>query len=1465
MKHLAKRTLTFVLVLAMLISTIAVTAVADDILIAPNPNADPNKHVLDAGELELFGEGTHKDGETAASADGYFTLLWSEKTKVEAKEKTFEDGYKSTVRVNFSNGANTAKDAIKFTTTGAASVKIWWAAGDAGRQMTILDKSGKDVATTDGETAKDALYISTLELEKAGTYYLGGSPKKNYIFRVEVTETAGETVNVLDAADLETFEAGKYADGDAQAVGDYFTVIWSAKAAVNENSKTFADDFVGTKRINFGGTSNLGKSVIKFAVSGPAAVKVWWVCGGDGRNVDIFDAAGEVAYTSDVESVKDELYISEIAVEEAGTYYLGGSTGNNYLFKVQVTEVGGPKEPRADWDKVAAPVITSAKANGSKVDVTVAAEIGYDGADQVTVIMRDGDGWELKRLSSLAEKGEHVLSFEPSESGTYTFSVIATRDKESAVHSGSKTAEVKFTYPLGVPVMKYVANDGKNNLIVEWNPVKEATGYIVTAGDKSVSTEGVNSTKATVEGLSVGDKVSVTVKAVRDSEQGKDCDPMEATVSDTAEVAWVFSAFGTSTDTKNNGYEIKGENSVRVYSLNGKGKVQPSVEDGLALYYTAIDPSTTNFVLTATANVNTWTYNNGQEGFGLIVMDQVGVNGSTAPVWSNSYMAGVSGLSGVGVNMKLGVGSLARTGVTEFSSTKPDSYASAWTLLDFSGINTDIRNLVGNCTNIEGVPGKTIEPALTSFKLKLEKNDTGYYVSYTDHNGDTHTAEYPDPTALSYVDPYIYVGMFAARRMDVTFTDISFTTSPASGSSVPGGDGKEKTVEPSYSFASPADSNSGEFNLDFRSNADGRVVISTGYGKELYKGTVEAGKSVSVPVELDKGENNFIAVITPDADFTVDGAKLTSYEAATVASTVTYLTYSRTTIYVAPNGKAGAKGTADDPTTLAAAVAHPTPGTTIILMAGTYNYTTGVTVNRGINGTAGRPITIKADPNAATRPVLDWGEKGNGLRINGDWWYLYGFDSTRSTAKGVHIGGNHNTVERVNVYDNLNTGLSISRINFGDSIPDWPSYNTILNCSAWLNADSGYEDADGFEAKLTVGVGNVFDGCIAAYNADDGWDLFARGAAIGPVTIKNSIAFKNGYDIVNGKEVNAGNGNGFKLGGGNYPVDHKIVNSMAFANKANGFTCNSNPNLKIENCTAYDNGKGNLALYTNIAELDTDFGVKGFISYMGGGDDSIDAQGNQDKSAYLTDDSYYQGHISGESVSDTWFKSLDTDTAIKSGITRNDDGTISMNGYLQLTDKAPKSSGAKLPGAQGQNFRDIVKGSWYYDAVLKITKLNLTTGVTDSEFNPGGILSRAEMVTVLWNMNGRGVVNYLMTYGDVSEEDWYAEAIRWATSEGVVGGYDNGNFGPNDKITREQMAKMLYDYAKSNGVDVTVTGATTFKDDAAIDTWAREAMTWAIASGVIQGDGSGYANPTKTASRGEMAVVVARFVELLGK
>ena len=137
--------------------------------------------------------------------------------------------------------------------------------------------------------------------------------------------SAEEGVYILDATtDLAAMAAGEKADGDTQEVGTdgYFTIVYSSKTKIDGSEKTFDDGYAATQRINFGGSSAFDpmKNVVRFTTSAPATVKLWWVSGGDGRTMTIWDKAGDEVGVVGADSVKNSLYIHEVELSEAGTY-----------------------------------------------------------------------------------------------------------------------------------------------------------------------------------------------------------------------------------------------------------------------------------------------------------------------------------------------------------------------------------------------------------------------------------------------------------------------------------------------------------------------------------------------------------------------------------------------------------------------------------------------------------------------------------------------------------------------------------------------------------------------------------------------------------------------------------------------------------------------------------------------------------------------------------------------------------------------------------------------------------------------------------------------------------------------------------------------------------------------------------------------------------------------------------------
>lgn len=1140
---------------------------------------------------------------------------------------------------------------------------------------------------------------------------------------VSAQDAAGDAEQyVLDAADLAQFTNGAKKDGEEQSTGtdDYFTILWSSKSKVDGSKKSFEDGTAFTQRINLGGKLDVtnNKNGVSFKTTGAAEVKVYWVEGGDdNRQMALLTGSGTVVAKTGETLAKNATCISVLKVTEAGTYYLGGLENNNYIFKVIVTETTGSTEKpaRADWSTVENPEIISAVQNAGKVDVTVKTNIGYDGADKIEVAMSDAEGSVIGTAKSSKEGNEAVVSFTPAASGTYTFTVKAIRDGEEDKAGNSMNAD--FVLPLTAPKISSATNVGKGAVALEWSEVKEAEKYVVTVEGTDNKTESTT-TAATISGLTVGNMYTISVVAVRGEDvSGKGT--TEVTVVDEAQRVWRVSTYGSSTDSKNNGViGNANDGKVTVYSEGGKGKIVPGSTDGLTFYYTAIDPETENFTLTADIHVDSWTLSNGQEGFGMMAADAVGSNGDGTAFWNNAYQAIVTKVeyywdgedvttdsSANKISMKLGLGAISRLGVTaddvaaikNGTITMPAGYVSETTTLETGAATKGpgTYNLVGNW-NKKAEPTGNLENPLTDFRLQIQRNNTGYYLRYLDKDNKViKEVRYYDleRNSLTQIDKdNIYVGFFASRNARITVSNIDLKTI------TPADDEKAEEREIQYVYPintieSPVFSNSADYNLIYYGNADGTLVVKDQNGKEVLNKEFKALTKETVALKLNSGKNTFTINFIPDKEYKPGEFKLmTSYDPVTINHTVEYKTVENNNIYVSPNGKSNAAGTKDAPMDIYTAVKIAAPGQKILIKEGTYNLSGTVKVERGINGTADAMIYMIADPEAGSRPVLDFGGKCAGMILAGDYWYFQGFDVTRSAdaQKGIQVSGNHNILDQIKAYKNGNTGIQISRYLGTDQFNQWPAHNTILNCSSYLNADKGYEDADGFAAKLTVGQGNVFDGCIAAYNADDGWDLFAKvqSGSIGVVTIQNCVAFKNGYILdENGREINAGNGNGFKMGGDSMPGAHVLKNSVAFANKAKGIDSNSCPDIKVYSSTTFDNESYNVAFYTNTA-VNTAFAADGILSYKVSNKvaEQFKLLGTQNAADVKGVTNYYFDgsktvNNNGKEAAASWFKSLDTASALKDGgITRNADGTINMNGFLELTDEVPEGVGARMSG-----------------------------------------------------------------------------------------------------------------------------------------------------------------------------------------
>ena len=193
-----------------------------------------------------------------------------------------------------------------------------------------------------------------------------------------------------------------------------------------------------------------------------------------------------------------------------------------------------------------------------------------------------------------------------------------------------------------------------------------------------------------------------------------------------------------------------------------------------------------------------------------------------------------------------------------------------------------------------------------------------------------------------------------------------------------------------------------------------------------------------------------------------------------------------------------------------------------------------------------------------------------------------------------------------------------------------------------------------------------------------------------------------------------------------------------------------------------------------------------------------------------------------------------------------------------------------VPEKQWTNpFVDVAEDAWYYDAVRYVNENSLMAGTSASTFEPDLTTTRGMIVTILYRLEGSpNIENEIWGYPfkDVDVNAYYATAVYWARMNGIVAGYSDELFGPNDTITREQMAAILYRYAQYKGCDTTAKAdLSKFADAAQVGSYAVEAIRWANAEGLVSGTSDTTLTPGGSATRAQAAVILTRFCQNIVK
>ncbi|MBQ1501296.1 MAG: S-layer homology domain-containing protein, partial [Firmicutes bacterium] len=174
-------------------------------------------------------------------------------------------------------------------------------------------------------------------------------------------------------------------------------------------------------------------------------------------------------------------------------------------------------------------------------------------------------------------------------------------------------------------------------------------------------------------------------------------------------------------------------------------------------------------------------------------------------------------------------------------------------------------------------------------------------------------------------------------------------------------------------------------------------------------------------------------------------------------------------------------------------------------------------------------------------------------------------------------------------------------------------------------------------------------------------------------------------------------------------------------------------------------------------------------------------------------------------------------------------------------------------------YKDVDTTQWYHEGVDYAVVKGLMFGTAEDTFSPNGTLSRAMLVTILYRMEGEPTVQGSSPFSDVLDRQWYTYAVMWANNNKIVEGYSSDTFGPNDNVTREQMAAIFYRYAKYKGADMSKTAnIASYKDAADVSSWAVASMRWAVGVGLITGRANSMLAPQGDTSRAEAATMFMR-------
>ncbi|TXK82486.1 fibronectin type III domain-containing protein [Paenibacillus sp. N3.4] len=1093
--------------------------------------------------------------------------------------------------------------------------------GGGGRNVVFRDtamKNGKNQAFIFTSSYSDVNSVSEFEPSPTMAQF-----KDITVQNVTVEGYKGDSINVA-GVDGGGFHEGIHFD-NVKFYGNSNSAVKQANISYMRNSsfKDVVYDIASPWKIaNSVGLTFTGTTTMDNVSKNAAAAPIWpndsTLTSSNESNSSVkltWTSASDNTAVSNYRVIVDGAVVTSSITGTTNTYTVSGlSPGLKYTFKVEAIDATG------NWTTTGPSVSATTTGIAGTVPPTVPT-----GSNSIQLVGTANTTWaNIKWTPATSAVKEYVIYNNGQKKGSVagsasTFNVtglaFATRYviEVEAVDAYGNKAKYPFQlvittadpYDIGAPKWptnsQITANEITGTSVkLSWTPAIDdigVTGYRLYMNGKpiggdvkftpvnSANTVSATSTSYTVTGLTPGTSYTFKVEAGDGRSKwtgtGPSVNIVTAVPSQDNQI-WKSVSFGQSTDLNfasnvlPNKVGTNYANPEQPGTINGKivlesrgGKIAQG-HDGMTFYYTTLDPKVNNFVLEADVTIEQFGPEtsggpNSQDSAGLMVRD---INGQPR---QDPMVLGYEELP-AGSNM-VAIGAM-RVSSSDKSKVRINSIYRTGVLYPWGNPGGTITQSAFSTVSANDVP-VGLPPVGKPVNLKIERTNDRFILTTTYKHVTPNviiTKEVAGADLVQAIDPdHMYVGFYVARNAKMIVENAKLTLSKAN--TIPSV--VVPTAEPAatMNIVSAPQSGSAAYDLKALANYGGTISVTKDGAQVIANAVVTKNEAFVFSTTLDNDTAVFSVTLTPV------GAP--SANPITKSITVTKKIYNNGAgIYVSTDGGSAAKGTIDDPMDLATAIRYVLPGETIFMRGGTYKPAATITIAKEYSGT---PENRKMLTAYNGEKVIVDGQRNmsNVMQINADYWHIVGLELTQGSSNGMRLTGDHNIIELMKFYFNGDTGFQLS--GGGTDPNNWPKYNLILNSESHDNRDASDINADGFAAKLGVGVGNVFRGNIAHHNIDDGWDLFNKideGPNM-PITLEGNISYSNGK-LSDGYNQNGKTGNGFKLGGEGFPVAHIVRNNIAFDNNMDGFSDNFNPGaLKIENNTSFNNKRFNYIFRSN--------------------------------------------------------------------------------------------------------------------------------------------------------------------------------------------------------------------------------------------------------------------------------------------